>query len=650
MLRKPFLMILFFLLIIVAADPIHSMAAADKSTILVLSFDGMKNDYVHEHKKALPHLYKLMKQGTEAKNITAVSPSLTAASHSSIATGAKPEKTGLVSNEFKNKNKKLTETENAFWSRLGVPAIWNEARKHGKVTATIAFPGSNPEVTKQDANYAIYYGDTWSPNSLDQLSFHTAKGWKNAPESSRPLKEATFRLKLAGAKNRTIYVLAAAGNHHTYDTFYFSADKTVDQKDPKAGTNQWGSFPIQVKNNLMAGFWFKIKQAGSSFSHATLYRTAVTSANIEGPHGFSKTIQNHFGFFPVAEDSAALKKGWITRREYEDISTRFVNWVEDVSFFIKNRYHPDLLMFYEPQIDHEEHAFLLTDPRQPGYSKQKAKQYANYIDWSYKLADQTVGKTLKAIDRNDKLFVVSDHGMEPMHTSLSPNYELEKNGLLAFKKNGEIDLSKTKAYAVASGTMAHVYINLKGREKGGIVSKRDYQNVQNQVARIFETIRDPRVLASKSILAKYYLSDWWNGVKNGHSSLSATEETATELYNMLKIKPARPYQSVIKAQSKKSEWSHQPHAGDITLVAARGYMMDSNSKSSFHSPSELGNHGGNPERSNLRPVLFVYGKGIPNQRITRRISLIDVAPTIYKMMGIPVPDFVDGQAIKELTR
>ncbi|MEC2304959.1 MULTISPECIES: alkaline phosphatase family protein [Heyndrickxia] len=251
----------------------------------------------------------------------------------------------------------------------------------------------------------------------------------------------------------------------------------------------------------------------------------------ELPH-LNKIMKHGFDAKDITLD--AFKKGWITRTEYEDISTRFARWVQNVSLFIKDRYKPDLLMFYEPQIDHEEHAYLLTDPRQPGYSDKKAKTYAARIRWAYQLADHTVGKTLQSLGENDKLFVVSDHGMEPMHTGLSPNYELKKHGLLVLKKNGEVDLDRTKAYAVASGTMAHVYINLKGREKGGIVSKQDYGNVQQEVAKIFSSVRDPRILASKSKLAGFYLSDWWADIQNGHGSWSTTKETVSSLYNTVK--------------------------------------------------------------------------------------------------------------------
>ncbi|GER67225.1 hypothetical protein BpJC7_11700 [Weizmannia acidilactici] len=58
--------------IVTAIVPTRPSAASGKGMIIVQSFYGMKIDYIHEHKKELPNLYKMMKKGTDAKDITAV--------------------------------------------------------------------------------------------------------------------------------------------------------------------------------------------------------------------------------------------------------------------------------------------------------------------------------------------------------------------------------------------------------------------------------------------------------------------------------------------------------------------------------------------------------------------------------------------------
>ncbi|MHA6260141.1 alkaline phosphatase family protein [Sporosarcina sp. CAU 1771] len=129
----------------------------------------------------------------------------------------------------------------------------------------------------------------------------------------------------------------------------------------------------------------------------------------------------------MQDDDDALEQDWITGSEYEEISEHFAKWTTDVSLYIKEKYQPDLLFYYYPQIDHEEHKHLLIDPRQPGYSKERSKESMEYIFWAYEQADHFLGEALNVMNDNDRLVIVLDHGMEPVHTMISPNNELEKD-------------------------------------------------------------------------------------------------------------------------------------------------------------------------------------------------------------------------------
>ncbi|HZG69895.1 MAG TPA: alkaline phosphatase family protein, partial [Chondromyces sp.] len=399
-----------------------------------------------------------------------------------------------------------------------------------------------------------------------------------------------------------------------------------------------------------AGFWFKVKKANKDLSSVKMYRTAVTSGMIDGPNNFEHEIKDKFGFFPDQDDLAGLQNGWITRKEYEEISSRFVQWITDVSLYIKERYQPDLLMFYTPQIDHEEHYYLLTDPRQPGYSKEKSERYMSHIRWAYQLADQTLGQTLKAMDKNDRLMVVSDHGMEPVHSMLSPNYELKEAGLLKLNDKGQIDVSQSKAYAVASGSVAHVYINLKGREKGGIVEEEEYEEVQNEIVEIFKDVKDERKLISRTKLAKHHFKTWRQSIEEDGLSWNSTKELFVSLYETVTDKDENPYGTVIKMDTKQAKNSERANAGDIILSASKGYIMGKNAKTPIEPAVELGSHGGNPARKELHPVFYAYGKGINPAIIERKITVLDIAPTVYEIMDLKAPSFVDGHPIKEIVK
>ncbi|MBS4220943.1 alkaline phosphatase family protein [Bacillus sp. FJAT-49711] len=613
-----------------------AIAAEEKGSTLIVSFDGMRHDYLEGfmRKGDMPHFSEVADKGMKAKNIQTIFPSLTSASHAAIATGARPSSTGMVSNEIHKPNKNIANRDSAFFSSLDAEPMWSVARKEGKTTATILFPGSNPEYGNK-ADYAVYYGDTWAESDFVSLDF------KNEESS----KKTSFRLKLNDHDNRIVYIMAKrSSKQKKYDTFYFSFEKNMKSAE-KVHLNDWGSLSFATKNKELAGFSFKLKAKKPDLSDAKLYRTAVTSAVIEGPADFRKTINENFGFFPVQDDDAALKKKWITRKEYEEISTYFAQWTTDVSLYIKERYKPDLLFFYYPQVDHESHNYLLIDPRQPGFSREKSKRYIGYIRWAYQLSDNMLGKVLSKINEKDRIFLVSDHGMEPVYSRLSPNEVLEKKGLLFKDSDGKVDVKKSKAFAVASGTIAHVFINLKGRENGGIVDHKDYSSYQEEIASIFKNVQ----LEKEGVPLKHYLSQWWGELVGNNEEIHSVSVsiTDTKLFGFTNPK-VNPYEKVILSNSGQKGQIEHEYTGDVLLVAKKGYYMAQDDGDEVMAAEVLGNHGGNPSRKELFPVLLAAGDGIPKGTIDSKISTLDIAPTIYKLMNIKQPHFVEGKVIREL--
>ncbi len=97
--------------------------------------------------------------------------------------------------------------------------------------------------------------------------------------------------------------------------------------------------------------------------------------------------------------------------------------------------------------------------------------------------DDIVGRDAKALKPDDLLVVLSDHGFATWRRSVNYNSWLVQNGYLVLKGNAKrqnlealfsrgefweaVDWSKSRAYAMGLGD---VYVNLAGREAGGIVS------------------------------------------------------------------------------------------------------------------------------------------------------------------------------------
>lgn len=168
----------------------------------------------------------------------------------------------------------------------------------------------------------------------------------------------------------------------------------------------------------------------------------------------------------------------------------------------------------------------------------------------YKKMDEVVGYMLdEAMAENDTLMIVSDHGFDSFRRQINLNNWLAEEGFLSFKTTnryglplskstmkpllrrpfGYVDWDGTQAYSLAIGK---IYLNLKGREKDGIVSQEDAEKVLADITTRLYEMTDPET--GEKIVRKVYLrdeiysGDWWKedftdgpaGIKEGAAELT----------------------------------------------------------------------------------------------------------------------------------
>ncbi len=99
-----------------------------KRDVIIFLLDGCRADALK--KAEVPNITKLASEGMSAENATTVYPSLTAVGHTSILTGAYPEKTGIINHFYWDKEKgKLV---NLFSDEhIEVPTIFDILAKNG---------------------------------------------------------------------------------------------------------------------------------------------------------------------------------------------------------------------------------------------------------------------------------------------------------------------------------------------------------------------------------------------------------------------------------------------------------------------------------------------------------------------------------------
>ena len=106
------------------------------------------DQYVREG--ALPHIERLMKEGTFADACLPAMPTITPTCWATIATGATPAVHGCTCATIHEPGKPLDETVSAYWSeRVKAEFVWEAAERAGRRALVVAYPTSWPPRLKQ---------------------------------------------------------------------------------------------------------------------------------------------------------------------------------------------------------------------------------------------------------------------------------------------------------------------------------------------------------------------------------------------------------------------------------------------------------------------------------------------------------------------
>ncbi|MFQ6001240.1 MAG: alkaline phosphatase family protein, partial [Anaerolineae bacterium] len=337
----------------------------------------------------------------------------------------------------------------------------------------------------------------------------------------------------------------------------------------------------------------------------------------------------------------------------------FLYWMrkrEEANRYLLQKYPWDFFINVIQALDHLQHLFWHhLDPRHPYYTPGEAKRYTPLITECYRLADVIVGERLKMLDGGTTLFVISDHGFGPAHKWFHVNRFLAHLGLLVFQERGgslfssllrksgltsqkvkeivrrgdlfgfrrrvmgrgarigfskrvgglltsPIDWSRTKAYSGSPATQG-IYINLQGREPGGIVERgREYEEIRDFIIDELSRLRDPDTEAPV-VERAYRKEEIYNG-----PFLSQLPDVVFSL-------DGQPFLA-----------SDDASTGPFLERIPRNHL------GGRHKPDG---------------VFLALGADIREGGTIERARIIDVAPTILYAMGLPIPRDMDGKVLLE---
>jgi len=239
---------------------------------------------------------------------------------------------------------------------------------------------------------------------------------------------------------------------------------------------------------------------------------------ISHPRFYSMYLAKLFGTYStlgLAEDTWALNEGVIDGEAFLKQTWDYYAEREKIFFHALSRTRRGVLAIVFDHTDRIQHTFFrCLDPKHPLYETEEAKKYRDAIEQVYVRADELLGKVLSKLDKNDVIFVMSDHGFKSFRRGINLNSWLWKEGyLVCTKPEGsdemfkDVDWSKTRAYALG---LSGIYLNLKGREVQGIVEPgEEAKKLRKEICEKLTGLKDPdtgEIAIKKAYDAYEYLS------------------------------------------------------------------------------------------------------------------------------------------------
>ncbi len=218
--------------------------------------------------------------------------------------------------------------------------------------------------------------------------------------------------------------------------------------------------------------------------HATLY---ITPLNIDPEHpampishpSYYATYLAHkigpYATLGLAEDTWALNERVIDDGTFLQLAYDIDRERREMFLAGLDRLRRGTLTCVFDATDRIQHMFWrYLEEGHPAARGNEGSPHQDAIEKIYAHNDVLVGQVLDALRKDDVLMVVSDHGFASFRRGVNLNTWLMRHGYLKLKPGTEgraewladVDWSATRAYALG---LAGLYLNVRGREKHGIV-------------------------------------------------------------------------------------------------------------------------------------------------------------------------------------
>ncbi|MGA3212121.1 MAG: alkaline phosphatase family protein [Terriglobales bacterium] len=228
------------------------------------------------------------------------------------------------------------------------------------------------------------------------------------------------------------------------------------------------------------------------------------------------------------------------------------------------------------------------------------------IEDLYARMDALIGRVMKQLSDETLLMVVSDHGFKSFKRCVNLNTWLHQNGYLALKSGRsesgdwfeDVDWSRTRAYTMG---LNGLFLNLKGREHQGTVDPGEATALKDELRNRLDGLVDPA---------------------SGLAAITGVFD-CDSVYGGPYVDNA-PDLIIGYGEGFRASW-------DSVMGKVTGLIFEDNLK------AWSGDHCVDPR---LVPGILFCNRKIADQKP----GIVDVAPTLMTLFGLPLPGHLDGKA------
>lgn len=611
-----------------------TMPAATHGTpkAIVVAWDGTVPVFVNEllQQGELPHLQALIKGGVFADAVVSVFPSKTASAFASLWTGAPPRVTGISGNRVprapRSRHTILEGVSGFRGAPLQAEPIWAAAHQAGKKVVMTHAPLGN-EMSADAVNFRGYdalVGRAGIVNARVAKTVPVAK-WRNTPASAALPLEITFTI--GASRLFGLFIDDPIDPRSGYDTLLISTARDTRKvqarlKPTPAGTDgrSWWSSPINItaRNQRKATVYlrlFELAQDGSDFLLYFTRPASLTASEEEWLAGSSAMARAFIGngaYELYAQEALGpiIPNGGDSTAEARYLETVLMaqRQLIELNRWALGRFTWDLFLAYTPFPDEAEHLWRgYLDQTLSSHRPEIAARLRPFLSAVYRSCDELLGVFMANRPANTILALVSDHGLEGVDKVIAINTALQRAGLLVTDVRGFVDLAQTKVIYPPINN-GYFLLNTTDR-KGGVVPAGERSQVVKLLSDLLLELRD----GDRPVVHRIY-----DAASDG-MMLGIGGEAGGDIY----LEPVAGYDI-------DPRWGAP--AGSDEIVNVR---------------SPMGSHGLSPDRPSMRTLMVLNGPGVRQGRPLYKARIIDFAPTLAKLLGIPAPKQASGRVLKD---